>query len=98
MVFAAIGPVAATFWWIALALFVLVIVPIVALVAWRLIQVVAEIRRYADDIRTHGAGLARELEAVAALEDTRRLTGALRADLARYADAVGTLLRGAEAR
>lgn len=91
---ASIGPLAATLWWIAIVVFLLVIVPVVALVAWRLIQVVAEIRRYADDIRTHGAGLAGELEAVAALDETRELTDALKGGLARYADSVGQLVRG----
>ncbi|MDX1619486.1 MAG: hypothetical protein R3320_00745 [Nitriliruptorales bacterium] len=96
MVIAAIGPVAATFWWIGIAIFVLVVIPVVGLVAWRLIQVVAEIRRYADDIREHGSGLAGELESVAALDRTKELTGTLREGLGRYAEAVGTIAgRGA---
>lgn len=95
---ASIGPLAATLWWVAIAIFVLVIVPAVALVAWRLIQVVAEIRRYADDIKLHGSGLADELRAVDALDETRELTNLLKGDLARYADAVGRLVQGAGTR
>lgn len=90
----AIATGAAVAWWIGLAVFVLVVIPVVAFVAWRLIQVVAEIRRYADDIRQHGAGLARELEAVGELERTRELTGTLRDGLASYAAAVGRIARG----
>lgn len=89
---ATISTAAATWWWIGLALVLLVITPIIALLAYRLVQVVAEIRRYADDIVAHGGGLATELEAVAALGQTRELTGAIRDALARYASAVGTLL------
>ena len=91
---ATIGPLAATFWWIGLAVFVLVVIPAVALVALRLIQVVAEIGRHAEDIRTHGAGLAQELEAVGALEQTSDLASTLRDGLARYAQAVGLIAGG----
>lgn len=91
MVVAAIGTGAAVAWWIGLAVFLLVVVPAVAFVAWRLIQVVAEIRRYADDIRDHGLGLAGELEAVERLGRTGELAAAVREPLARYAAAVGTI-------
>ncbi|MDX1659611.1 MAG: hypothetical protein R3343_12380 [Nitriliruptorales bacterium] len=94
MVLAAIGPVAATFWWIGLVVLVLVVIPAVAVIALRLIQVVAEIRRHAEDIRTHGAGLAGELEAVGALHETAELASTLKDGLARYARAVGRIAGG----
>lgn len=89
----AIATGAAVAWWIGLAVFVLVVIPLVAFVAVQLIQVVAEIRRYADDIRAHGGGLAEELTAVNELGRTRELTDALRGGLATYAGAVGRIAR-----
>lgn len=88
----AISTAATVWWWIGLAVVFLVVIPLLLVLAWRLVQVVAEIRRYADDIRTHGGGLADELGAVVALRETQQLTAALRGGLARYAAAVGRIL------
>lgn len=73
MAILAVGPVAATFWWIGL-LVVLLVVLAIAYLAHQVTRNVAEIRRYADDILVHGIGLAGELDPVPLLGRTRELT------------------------
>jgi len=60
-------------WWIVNALVLVVVVPVVVLLANRVIRAGLEIARYADDILDHGVGLAANLEPVPALIDTRDL-------------------------
>lgn len=62
-------------WWIANFVALLVVIPLVILLANRVIRPALEIRRYADDILEHGVLLAANLEPVPALEQTRKLVG-----------------------
>jgi hypothetical protein len=82
-----VGTVGTTLWWVGLALLVLVVIPLVLFVAITLIRTIAEIGRYAEDIRTHGAGLADAVGRTAPLEATPSLAADVGAGLARYARA-----------
>ena len=55
-------------WWIANAVFLLVIVPVVVLILWQVLTPIREIRAYADDIAEHGGLFGPHLEATADLE------------------------------
>jgi integral membrane sensor domain MASE1 len=60
-------------WWIANALVLLVVVPLVIVLANRTIAQAREVARYADDILTHGVGITAALEPLPALAETGRL-------------------------
>lgn len=60
-------------WWIVNTVVLVVVVPVVVLLANRVIRSGLEIARYADDILEHGVGLAANLDPVPALADTRDL-------------------------
>lgn len=62
-------------WWIANIVALIVVVPLVVLLANRVIGPAREIRRYADDILVHGVGLAGALDPVPALATTAELIG-----------------------
>ena len=51
-------------WWIGNAVLLLVVVPLVVILADRLLKPVREIRAYADDILDHGVSLTSALDAV----------------------------------
>lgn len=79
-------------WWIANAVALLGIVPVVILLANRVIQPAVEIDRYASDILEHGVGLSQNLEPVPALLDTKALVGVAKGHAARYVTALGPLV------
>lgn len=79
-------------WWIANAVLLLVVVPLVLLLANRVMRPALEIRRYADDILEHGVGLTKNLEPVPAVADTRDLVSAAKGLAVRYVTAAGPLL------
>ena len=79
-------------WWIANALALLVIVPIVILLANRVVRPGVEIQRYADDILEHGVRLTVNLEPVPALLDTRALVGEVTANAVRYVSALAPIV------
>lgn len=81
------------FWWIGNALLALVVIPLVIVIANRVVRPVLEIKAYADDILEHGVGVTHQLDAVPALLQTATLTGAARDLAGRYVSA----LRGEEA-
>jgi hypothetical protein len=81
------GTVGTTLWWVGLAVLVLVVIPLVLFVALTLLRTVAEIGRYADDIREHGAGLADAVGQATPLGSTPALAADVGAGLARYARA-----------
>lgn len=58
-------------WWIANVVGLAVVIPLVTLLANRVIRQAQEANRYADDILEHGLHLAANLEPVPALVDTR---------------------------
>lgn len=81
-----------TLWWIANALLLLVIIPVVAFLLHRLREPVREIRAYADDILEHGVGAIGELDAVDELAETRQRIGVLRDQVVTYGQAVARIL------
>lgn len=79
-------------WWLADAVLLLVIVPVVVLLANRVLRPALEIQRYADDILEHGVALTENLEPLPALAETRDLVASAKGLAVRYVDAVGPLL------
>ncbi len=79
-------------WWIGNAVLLLVIVPVVLLLANRVIRPAVEIQRYADDILEHGVGLSENLAPVPAVADTRDLVSTAKGLAVGYVGAVGPLL------
>lgn len=79
-------------WWIADALLLLLVIPLVAFLAKRIVDRSREVRDYAADILTHGLGITANLDPVPELADTADLAGAARDAASRYASAVGSLL------
>ena len=57
-------------WWIANALILFVVVPVVVLLANRVIRPAVEIQAYSDDILEHGVNLTEYLVPVPALIET----------------------------
>lgn len=58
-------------WWIANIVGLVVVIPLVILLANRVIREALEANRYADDILDHGVRLAGNLDPVPALLETR---------------------------
>lgn len=79
-------------WWIANAVLFLAIIPVVILLAQRVLTPAKEIRAYADDILEHGVGLTGTLDALPELVETQRLTGEAREQVGQYGAALGRLL------
>lgn len=79
-------------WWIGNALLLLLVIPLVAFLANRLVARAQEVRNYTADILTHGVGITANLDPVPALADTVGLVSAARDAAARYARVVATLL------
>lgn len=81
-----------TLWWIANALLLLVIIPVVALLLHRLREPVLEIRAYADDVLEHGVLTLSNLDAVDELVETRERVGVLKEQVITYGRAVARIL------
>jgi hypothetical protein len=79
-------------WWIGNAVLLVVVVPVVLLLANRVMRPALEIKRYADDILDHGVGLTKNLEPVPAVAETRDLVSAAKGLAVRYVTAAGPLL------
>ena len=75
-------------WWLANAVALLVVVPVVVLLANRVVRPAVEIERYADDILEHGVGLTVNLEPVPALLDTQSLVHEVTGHAVRYVTAL----------
>jgi hypothetical protein len=71
-------------WWLGNLVLLLAVIPVVVFLATKIISRTLEIRRYAADIREHGTGIATNLEATEALEDTHRNTQRVREAAGRY--------------
>lgn len=79
-------------WWIGNAVLAFVVVPLVVLLANRVIRVATEVRRYADDVLVHGVGLSQNLVPVPALAGTRDLIGVATGHAVRYVTALDPLV------
>lgn len=80
-----------TLWWIANALGLLVVIPLVILLANRVIAEAVEIRRYADEILEHGVRITGNLDPLPALGDTRVIVEETTANAVRYVTALNRL-------
>ena len=88
----AYGIWATSLWWVALGIFFLTVVPVVALLAIRIVTELRAIRGYAADIVEHGSGIAAGLEPVPELETTRKLGREIRAGVERYGATLAALV------
>ncbi len=79
-------------WWIGNAVLLVVVVPVVILLANRVIRPAVEIDRYASDILEHGVGLTENLEPVPALLDTQALVAVAKGHAVRYVVALKPLV------
>ncbi len=79
-------------WWIGNVLLLLVVIPVVLILADRLLRPIQEIRRYADDILDHGVGLTSTLDAVPRLVTTAELSATARGLVGRYGAALRRIL------
>ena len=79
-------------WWIGNLALALVVIPLVLLLANRVLRPVMEIKEYADDILVHGVALTGTLDAVPKLVKTKKLTGAALGLVGRYGAALKRLL------
>ena len=79
-------------WWIGNLALALVVIPLVLLLANRVLRPVMQIKEYADDILVHGVGLTGTLDAVPKLVRTKELTGAALQLVGRYGAALRRIL------
>jgi hypothetical protein len=79
-------------WWIANAVGLLVVIPLVIVLANRVIRSALEVRRYADDILVHGVALSGNLDPVPALLQTRALVSQVTQNASAYAAALDRLV------
>lgn len=75
-------------WWLANFVALLVVVPLVILLANRVIRPAVEISHYADDILVHGVMLTENLEPVPVLADTVGLVQTITGQAVRYVTAL----------
>ncbi len=78
--------------WIASAVGLLVVAPVVILLATQVIQGALECARYADDILEHGVGITVALEPVPALVRTRELVADVTSNAVAYVGALRRLV------
>ena len=81
-----------TLWWIGNAVLILVVIPLVVLIANRVVSPAVEISKYADDILANGVLVTANLDPVPALIETRRMVGETLAGVARYGAALDEIL------
>ncbi len=81
-----------TLLWIADAVLLLVVAPLVLLFAGRVVRRLRAISGLAEDTLRHGLALSANLQAVPKLLETKRLTGAARQLVGRYGAGVVELL------
>ncbi len=81
--------------WVASAVGLLVVAPLVILLATAVIRPGLECARYADDILVHGVGITVALEPVPALLVTRERVGDVTQNAVSYVGALRRLVAGA---
>ncbi len=79
-------------WWIGNTVLLLAVVPVVLLLANRVMRPALEVQRYAEDILEHGAGLSKNLEPLPAVAQTGELVSTTKHLAVRYVDASKALL------
>lgn len=83
---------AAVWWWIGIATLFLAVIPVVLVLAQRLLRHVLEIKRYTDDVLEHGVAVTGNLDPVPELLHTRDLVKRIGPVLRRYVKAIERLL------
>lgn len=81
-----------TLWWIANAVGLLVVIPLVIVLANRVIAEAGEIRQYTDEILEHGVRLTGTLDPLPALADTRDLVEEATGNAVRYVSALNRIV------
>lgn len=79
-------------WWIANVLALLVVIPLVVLLANRVIAQALEIRQYADEILESGVRLTGTLDPLPALADTRTAVAEAGEHAGRYVTALHRMI------
>lgn len=79
-------------WWVGNAILILVVIPVVVLIANRVVAPAVEIKKYADDILANGVLVTGNLDPIPALIETRRMVGETLAGVARYGGALDEIL------
>ena len=81
-----------TMWWIANAIFLLVIVPVVIAILVQVLTPIFQIRQYAEEITEYGAQFPPHLDEISGeLVKTQQLVQAAAPELLRYARAIDNL-------
>lgn len=78
--------------WVADAVLLLVVAPLILLFAGRVVRRLRSISKLADSTLQHGLALSAQLEGVPKLLETKRLTGAARQLVGRYGAGLVALL------
>jgi hypothetical protein len=79
-------------WWIANAIFILVVIPVVVVLLHRLLKAVIDIGKHVDTIHNQAAGVVIALDDVKQLVPTRDAVRQVAAGLTRYVKAVERIL------
>lgn len=79
-------------WWLGNVVLLLVVIPVVAFLALRIVRRSKEVRDYTSDILTHGLGITANLDPVPALAESVEWVGVVREEAIRYARTVAHLL------
>jgi hypothetical protein len=79
-------------WWIANVLVLVAVVPLVVVLAHRVITAAQEISEYAEDILEHGVGITKALEPLPALSDTNELVGVATGHAVEYVTALDRIV------
>lgn len=79
-------------WWIGNILLLFVVVPLVVLLANRVVRPLRQIVDYAEDILEHGVGVTKNLDPIPALLETKRLVAETRDGAIRYGAALDRIL------
>ena len=77
-----------TLWWIGNIIFLVVVIPVVAVILGQVFAPVKQIGVYADDIAVHGALFGPHLDALQELGTTRELVRRISPELERYVRAL----------
>ncbi len=78
--------------WVADAILLLLVIPVILLFLNRVLRPAQEIKKYADDVLVHGVNLTGTLDAVPKLVDTLNLTTAAKGLVVRYGAALERIL------
>ncbi len=79
-------------WWIGNVIGLVVVIPLVAVLAQRVVRTLSEILRYGKDIAEHGELLAGNLDPVTALAETRDRAAEVKRNATNYVHALDRLV------